>query len=79
VGQAVMRKFAGLILVLVVFCGWNAWNSWSYHHPGVTHNCRMLAADCPSHYAVWGPGQPDSPLYVECVCAATLTIHGSTR
>lgn len=74
-----MRRVVAVLLIAVAVVVWRAADSWSYHHPAVTHDCRMLASLCLSHYAEWVPNGGSVPLYGKCACAATLTVHGGTR
>ena len=67
------------VAVIIVIVIGRFWSSWSYHHPALSHDCRMLAVNCPSHHAVWVPNGSSSPTYGNCACAATVTIHGETR
>lgn len=48
-------------------------HGYSWNHPWVIHDCRMLANLCPSHDAVWAPpGGEAYSVYGACACAATV-------
>jgi hypothetical protein len=78
-----MRRLTIRLLLLALFAasiwGTAAVRSWSYQHPSVFHDCRMLAALCPSRTAAWIPNGGSVPLYGKCACTATLHVGVTTR
>ena len=73
------RAVIAVALLAAGLLAWRAGDSWSYHHPALSHDCRMLAVNCPSRYAVWVPNGGWSPTYGRCACAATVTVTGVSR
>lgn len=78
-GRGGRRKLAVAVILLAGLGAWFGVSRWSYHHPAAFHDCRMLAALCPSGDAVWVPNGYSVPLYGKCACAATLRVGVGTR
>lgn len=73
--MAVMKwKIFTLLTVAVLSVGgWLLFkpNGYSYNHPWVFHDCRLMASICPSHRADWAPpGGGAYDVYGACACAA---------
>lgn len=70
-----MKYKIGVPLVVVALALGGFWffrpHGYSWNHPWVIHDCRMLASLCPSHRADWSPPGGESPkVYGACACAA---------
>jgi hypothetical protein len=67
-----MRKlFIALVVVIALVAVGSQYQNWAYHHPAISHDCRMMASICPSHQAQWTPNAPPVSTYSSCTCSAT--------
>jgi len=78
-------KKRGAIVFLVLlgagFFQFGPFSSYSYDHPKLWHDCRMMADICPSGQAEWlppGGGNPGS-IYAACACDAGVTVGVHAR